>query len=547
MDQTKPCTVGSYLIHRLKELGVEHVFGVPGDYVLGFYELLTTTPGIEMVCTCNELGAGYAADAYARVRGLGAACVTYAVGGFSLVNAAAGALAERIPLVIISGGPSLSKRGPEDQLHHTLPDPEAVRRTFEPLCLASTILSDPDQARAEIDRALSLCLEEKGPVYLELPLDLVDPSCPKPEPWAERKGRRADSKVLAEAVEASLEIIGRARRPVVWAGHELGEEGALSALLELLKRTGWPVVSSRQAKGIFPESEDHYQGVYKGQWSQAEIRELVEESEAVLNLGVWPTSVNTGGYSTKLDPARTIQAYQGQVRIGDRAFGPLGLGEFIKALGLALGGWEPAQINAPAFPDQDRPEFQPRPRARLTAARFYERLAGFFRPEHLVLADTGGPMIAMSEVPLPEGTEYMIQGFYLSLGFTVPAGLGAGLAAPARRPVLLAGDGAFQMTGQEVSTMVRQGLSPVIFVLNNDGYQIERIILDGPFNDLQPWKYHLIPELVGGGWGTKVETEGELEEALKKAQAEPDSLALIEVSLERYDLPPAMAKLTGGD
>jgi len=546
MNQGQPCTVGSYLVQRLQELGVEHVFGVPGDYVLGFYDLLVRTGGIEPVGTCNELGAGYAADAYARLRGLGAACVTYAVGGLSLINAAAGALAERVPLVIISGRPSLSRQGPEYLPHHALPDPEAVRKAFEPVSLASIILSDPDRAGAEIDLVLKVCLAQRGPVYLELPLDLVDRACPGPGPWDAGAGPGAAPEVLAGAVEATLSLLKGARRPVVWAGHELRDLGALPALLELLRRAGWPVVSSRQAKGVFPETEPLYRGIYKGRFSRAGVRELVEGSGAVLSLGVWPTSVNTGGYSTRLDPERTVMAHQGRVTIGGRVFEPLGLREFVEALGRA---WEkePAAEAGPPPPDRARPAFVPLPEAKLTSARFYERLAGFLRPHHLVLADTGGPMIASNEVDLPRGTGFMIQGYYLSLGFTVPAALGAGLAAPGRRPVLLVGDGAFQMTGQEVSTMVRQGLSPVIFVLNNEGYQIERVFLDGPFNDLQPWKYHLIPELFGGGWGMRVETEGELEKALARAEAEPGSLALIEVCLEKFDLPPAMGRMAGKD
>jgi indolepyruvate decarboxylase len=187
--------------------------------------------------------------------------------------------------------------------------------------------------------------------------------------------------------------------------------------------------------------------------------------------------------------------------------------------------------------------FEVRPEARLTTARFWQRVNRFLEGRHVILGDVGSPMLSATELYLPDGALFLTQAFYLSLGYSVPAALGAKLAAPGHRPIVFVGDGAFQMTCQEVSTLIRHRLNPIIFLINNDGYQIERVFNDGPYNDLQMWKYHRLPEVFGGGWGCEVKTEGELEAALAKAKGQADSLALIEVRLDKLDFSAPLSRM----
>jgi indolepyruvate decarboxylase len=537
-------TVGAYLIERLERCGLKHIFGVPGDYVLGFFDRIEQS-SIQLVGTCNELNAGYAADGYSRAAGLGAACVTYGVGGLSIANAVGAAMAERIPVVVISGSPPVAKRTPEFKLHHTLDDPDAIRRAFLPITLEAVSLDDPQDAPGLIDAALQTCLNGRGPVYFELPADVEEQACGAPAAIEFSQEQPTDEIALNEAVARVVEMVSAVNGPIVWCGHEIRDFNAVDTLIRFVEHTGYPVLSTRQSKGIFPESHTQYAGLYQGRASRPEPKALFESAGTVLALGVWWTNINTGGYSVKFNPHNVVRAEQNIIKIGMQVFKPVGLGAFVEALQDALPAGDLIQPGFVSYDSKKTSRFIPKTDHKLTADRFFERMSHFLVPENFVLADVGGPMIGSSITHLPAGSGYIAQAFYLSIGYTLPAGLGVGLAAPDRRTVILIGDGAFQMTGQEISTMIRQRLNPIIFVINNDGYQIERAIHDGPYNDIQPWNFHQLPQVFGGGWGQRVETEGDLESALQKTVRKPDTLALIEVMLERWDFPKVMKAMFG--
>jgi indolepyruvate decarboxylase len=346
----------------------------------------------------------------------------------------------------------------------------------------------------------------------------------------------SDPTALAEAAAAASELLQRAARPVVWAGEEVRRAGAQAELVALLERTGYAVSSSIQGKGVAPERLAGYVGTYRGQAGPEDAREVVEGADVLLCLGVQMTDVNLGSVRPRLDPRRMVVAYGEEVRVKGSSFLRVGLKDFINALGAALpqGNVDIGRVQHPS--EALKREFNPQPEARLTTARFWGRINHFLEERQVILGDIGSPMLSAAELYLPDDAIFLTQAFYLSLGYTVPAALGAKLAAPDRRPLVFVGDGAFQMTCQEVSTLIRQGLNPVIFVINNDGYQIERVFNDGPYNDLQMWKYHRLPEVFGGGWGCEVKTEDELEAALARAKGEADSLALIEVRMDRHDV-----------
>jgi TPP-dependent 2-oxoacid decarboxylase len=537
MQQQSQTTVGQFLIQRLEQLGLKHIFGVPGDYVLGFYDLLMAS-NIELIGTCNELNAGYAADGYARIAGFGAVCVTYGVGGLSLVNAVAGAKAERIPLVVISGGPATSSRNPELMLHHTFGDKNLVRQVFEPITETSLVLMDAREATTQIDAALTACLEEQGPVYIEIPVDMVNQPCSISGRLSPKWNQPSDPGSLEQALQSVAKRMAESKHTVVWVGHEISRLGAEEALLEFLDHTGLPVANSRQAKGMLNESHPNYIGVYKGARSLPEPRQAFEDAELVLNLGVWPTSINTGGFTDRLSAENSIQVLDGRVQVDGQVFEPVSLPDFIKALTASLPKG-PLAKSAGRANSVDRLA-RTDPDAELSADRLFEIVSDFLTPQHILLADTGGPMISSEDMVLPDGCRTLRQAYYLSIGYTVPAAIGVGLAAPEKRPVVIVGDGSFQMTVQAISTLIRLKLNPIVIVWNNDGYQIERIMHDGAFNDLQGWRYSQAPHFFGGSGGVKVKTEGELQAALSQAQAQPQSLALIEAVTGRWDLTQSM-------
>ncbi len=536
-------TVGSYLVERVREVGVRHVFGVPGDYVLGFMDEIVASP-IELVGTCNELNAGYAADAYARVNGVGAVCVTYAVGGFSLLNAIAGAFAERVSVIAISGGPSRADRDEHRLLHHTLGDYGVQVDVYRHVTQEAVGLSSAEDAPKEIDHAITACIRHRRPVFIEIPADLVASPCRAPEPLDLDLTPRSDTDALAEAVGEAVEMLRAAKRPVVLAGVEVHRFGLQAELEDFLDHVEYPMATALMGKSVIRETHPQYVGVYSGGLSEEYVRRTVEDADCVLSLGAWMSDINLGIYTAQIDVGRLVNATAERVRIKRHYFDRVYLGDFIAGLRGAL---EPSQGTAegsirPAVRSLEE-SFEARPDDPMTILRFFARVNHFLDDESIVLADAGDSFLCASDLIMHEGVGFICQAFYCSIGFTIPGALGVGLADRSRRPIVFVGDGAFQMTVQELSTIIRHDLSPVIFLMNNRGYTVERVIHDGPYNDIQNWRYHALPEVFGGGWSCEVRTEGELETALERAGRERDSLAFIEVHVDPEDCSAALKRL----
>jgi TPP-dependent 2-oxoacid decarboxylase len=535
-------TVGEYLFQRLESLGVKHIFGVPGDYVLGLMDVLNKTP-IELVCNCNELNAGYAADAYARLRGIGAVCVTYGVGGFSLLNAVVGAYAERVPLVVISGAPNSSVRQSSLLLHHTTGDYNLQFSIMEKATVASVILSDASQAAYQIDRTLAACLHHKRPVYIEIPVDLVDRACITPENYPVVAAKLTNPDVLQEAVAEAVELLAKAKYPVILAGVEFHRFDLQDKLLKLLETTGYPIATTMLGKSCISEMHPQFIGNYIGALSREYIRERIENADCLLCLGAIMSDMNLGAYTAKLDDNKLINANSEKIKIKHHFYQPVYLGDFIDGLIQNLEHKAVETLNIKPSSYALAQVFTPEPEAQLTNRRFYERVNHFLEDESIVIADTGDAIVATMDLLMREKTNFIGQAFYLSIGYSIPACLGAAMAEPHRRPIVFVGDGAFQMTVQELSTIIRHKLNPIIFLINNDGYTIERVIRDGSYNDLQPWKYHQIPQVFGESWSCEVKTEGELEVALVKAKANTECVSFIEIHLDRFDCSQGLIRL----
>jgi len=538
-------TIGRYLIDRLEQTGLRHVFGLPGDYVLGFFDLLVASP-LHVVGTCTEAGAGFSADAYARINGLGAVCVTYCVGGFNVLNAVAGAYAEKSPLIVISGAPGLRERERSPLLHHRVRDFDTQRRIFEKVTVAASSLEDAQTAPTEIDRCIRECLRHKRPVFLELPRDMVDEPCAAPKPL-EPISRGCDREVLREAIEEAAAMLRKARRPVILAGVEVHRFSLQEKLVRLVERTGYPVAATLLGKSVISERHPQYLGVYEGAIGREDVRRAVEAADCVLILGAFMTDINLGVSTAHLDVNRTIDVNSERAAIKRHYYDGLGLGDFLDGLlradlGKATGRGGAAKANERKTAD-GADAFKPSPAKAITVRRFFERIDDYIEDDDIVIADIGDSLFGAADLTIHNRTEFLSPAYYTSMGFAVPAAIGAQVGRPGARPLVFVGDGAFQMTGQELSTVARLGLNPIVFVLNNKGYTTERFIHEGPYNDLHEWAYHLWPQIVRKGWGAEVRTEAELEDALVQARANALSFSILNVHLDKTDRSKALDRL----
>jgi indolepyruvate decarboxylase len=530
---TTPFTVSDYLVQRLQDIGIEHAFGVPGDYSLDFLDRLVNSP-IAWIGNCNELNAGYAADGYARQKGAGVAVVTYAVGGFSILNAVAGAYAEHVPMVVISGAPAMTRRESGALVHHLAGDHEMQLDIFRKLTVDSALLAGGHSAPDEIDRVLTNCLAWKRPVYLELPMDVARMPCRPPEPISFQIDKQSDPLALEECVAEVLERMNAAQHPAVLVGTEVARFGLAQSTLHLVEHVELPYAMTISAKGCLPELHPQCLGIYQGGLSREETRLQIEGSDCLLALGVWLTDWDTGLFTSNLDQPGLIRANLDQVRIGRHIYPGVYLQDLVRALAAKAKPRHyleshPANPRAPAGP------YVAKPHETLSAARFYQRVEQFLDDSMILVSDIGDILCAVADMHIEEAENFLTQAYYMSIGYATPAALGVALARPDKRPVVLAGDGAFQMTAQEVSTLLRHECRPIMLLLNNDGYLIERYLHeDQVYNDLQGWRYAELPHVFGDGAVTfRVSTEGELEHALATAQAARDSLVFIEACVGR--------------
>jgi indolepyruvate decarboxylase len=532
-------SIGNYLIQQLYRHGVRHVFGIPGDYVLGFYEQLSKSK-LRMINTCDEQGAGFAADAYARVRGLGAVCITYCVGGLKVANTTAEAFAEKSPVVVISGAPGMKEREKNPLLHHKVREFDTQKKVFEQLTIASTVLSDSQSAFQEIDRVLHAALRYKRPVYIELPRDLVFVPGIAHHKTPEIH-ERSDPKVLRAALVEAEAMINDARQPVILADVEVHRFGLQDQVLKLARKRGIPVAATVLGKSVIGEHHSFYLGIYEGAMGRDDVRQYVESSDCVILLGAFMTDINLGIYTARLDPGRSIYATSEKLSIRYHTYEDVRFKDFTRGL-LRLRLRRRSITNIPR-PTPIMPFVTKPGNAKLTVRRLFERLNSFISEDTIVVCDVGDALFGATDLFIRQRTEFISPAYYTSMGFAVPACIGAQMANPKARPLVLVGDGAFQMTGMELATIARYKLNPVVVVLNNEGYGTERHIQDGPYNDLWPWQYSRLTEILGAGRGFVVETEEQLDHALNEAKAWTRSFCLLDVHLAPLDRSAALDRL----
>ncbi|PQO46212.1 alpha-keto acid decarboxylase family protein [Blastopirellula marina] len=534
-------SIGQYLIRRLQEYGLEDIFGIPGDYILSFYGMLEQSP-INVVGCTREDCAGFAADSYARVKGLGAVCVTYCVGGLSICNSIAGAYAEKSPVVILTGSPGLRERVNNPLLHHMVRDFSTQKDVFEKLCIAGAELSDPISAFREIDRVLDAVVRFKRPGYIELPRDMVN-VIPHVSHVFPTEQSASDPQVLTEAVNEAAQLIEKAEKPVILAGVELHRFHLQDELLALAEHTQIPVAATMLGKSVFRETHPLYVGLYEGAMGREEVTRFVEESDLVLLLGTFMTDINLGVFTANLDPGKCIYATSEQLRLKYHHYHGVTLPDFMCEL-------TKRKVSCPqrTIPDGIRMNMAPvgevtdKP---ITTQRMMQMINPLLDDETIVIADIGDSLFAATELVTRGRSEFLSPAYYTSMGFAVPATLGAQTARRNARVLAMIGDGAFQMTGMELSTIIRHRYDPVIIVLDNHGYGTERWLHEGTwqYNEIHPWAYSKLPEFLRGGTGYEVSTEQEFHEALHKAWDDREGMSIIHVHLPENDASPTLRRL----
>ncbi|MFT3733275.1 MAG: thiamine pyrophosphate-binding protein [Hyphomicrobium sp.] len=537
-----PNTIADYLIERLKAAGLEHAFGVPGDYVLTFMDRLIAS-GIELVGTCNELNAGYAADAYARIRGIGCIVVTWGVGGFSAMNAVAGAYAEQVPLVVLVGGPRTNQRRSSMLLHHGVGEFSTMQHAYAHITVASVLLDDAEDAPQKIDRALARCLSEKRPIMIEIPIDIVDQTCEPPRRLPPTGVPRSDPDSLAEALDEVMALVATAKRPVILGGVELHRYGLMNEFTRLVEASRLPVATTLLGKTVISELHPQSIGVYEGGMSRKEVRDIVESSDVLLCLGAWISDINFGVFTGKLEGRQLILANSGRLKISQHVYEQVWIGDVVQGLADRMPRQGLAHPPYKSVSERETKAPTALPGAKLTVNWLMRRINDYIGDDTTVIAETGDSLFAAADLVMHHDVGFIGQAFYLSIGYALPAVLGASIADPGRRALALIGDGAFQMSAQELSSLCRRNIPAVVLIMNNNGYTTERVIHEGPYNDIQPWNYHKLPEVFGGGRGRRVATEDELDAALNDARSNNDGPAVIEVMLDEMDMSDALKRL----
>ncbi|KAH9841375.1 pyruvate decarboxylase [Rhodofomes roseus] len=556
--------VGEYLVERLVQLGVTKMFGVPGDFNLGFLDFVEDHPKIDWVGNCNELNAGYAADGYARVKegGLGVVTTTFGVGELSATNAIAGAFSEHVPVLHIVGAPSTSQQKNKPMLHHTLGDGryDAYYRAAQQFVISAASLESKDTAAAEIDRVITECIVRARPVYLMVPTDLAYEKIPSyrlktpinTEPPAN------DPDVEAFALDEIVKLIEQSKHETIILVDACAvRHGVKKEVAELVRRTGFPVYSAPMGKTSFDEQYERYGGIYVGSISHPEIKEKVESAKLILSIGALKSDFNTGNFTYHIPISRTIELHSDSLSVQFATFPGIGMKRLLPKLTARLQPFEPAAARIPV------PKFElPVPTEQneiISQAWLWPRVGQFFRPKDIIVAETGTSSFGVMEVPFPTGAVFVSQILWGSIGWTVGATLGAALAGVElgyKRTILFIGDGSIQLTVQELSVMIRSGLKPIIFLLNNNGYTIERYLhgMTRKYNDIADWKWTKLLDTLGGEEGKtcqsyRVGTKSELSKLLDDpAFAAADKIQLVELLMDPRDAPSALkrqAELSG--
>ncbi len=526
-----------YLFQRLEQCGATETFGIPGDFALPLYAQQAAY-GMKTIVCAHEPGCVYAADAYSRIKGFGAVVTTYGVGGLNMINPVAMAYAEHSPVLVISSAPAIAGRREHPVFHHLVKDYESQRRVFAEVTCATASLSEPRNAASEIDRVINACLTYKLPGYIEIPLDMTMLEIPVPDtPVRSSAEPAANIDAVEEAAGEIVSAFLHAESPVLYTGVGVRRYGLVEAVVKIAENWGVPVISSVMGKAAFPESHPNYGGVYMGRMGETQPREILEGADLVLAVGVIFSDINTGFWTANINREKLIEMRDLDVGISHHTYQRVPMSSLVPYLATM----QPHPKNRLQSTINERKTEIPviSESSQLTTMQMIRALQKLNQSRFSFLTDIGDAWFAGLEL---DADVFMAPGYYATMGFAVPGAIGAGLAAPHLRPLVLVGDGAFQMTGNELSTLVANRLNAIVIVLNN-GYFNMLSALDGhrDYYNVHNWDYVKYAEALGCS-GARAETGTELYQALERALAVSQPF-LIEAVLQKSDHAPIMQRI----
>ncbi|HFK1512170.1 alpha-keto acid decarboxylase family protein [Bacillus paranthracis] len=524
-------TVGQYLFDCLKLEGITEIFGIAGDYNFTLLDTLECYKGIRFIEGRNELNAGYSADGYARIKGMSALITTFGVGELSACNTIAGANSEHVPIIYIVGAPPENDQKEHKLMHHTLMDGnfDVFRNMYEQITAYSAVLT-PENAKIEIPAAIQIAKEKKKLVYLVVADDLVTKPIKNRVELTEERST-SNLKTLHAAVNHVHKLLDRAHRPVILVDIKTMRFGLQAAVQQLADTMNVPVATMMYGKGGFDENHPNYVGMYLGSFGDSEVQSKVENADCIIAIGMVLADTNTASFTAKLNQLITVNIQPDMVKIAEAEYPNVFATDMLLAL-QNVGYKGQGLVEKMSFPYD---QLNTNTDAPLIAANYYPRFQQMLKEEDIVVVETGTFYYGMAEVRLPSDVVYIGQGGWQSIGYATPSAFGAIMAVPERRVFLFTGDGALQLTAQEISTMLYYGCKPIIFVLNNDGYTIEKYLnvktKNQKYNKIPQWSYTKLAEVFGGDALTAtVRTYGELDQAIKQDEIEStEKLCIIEM------------------
>ncbi|HFV9730655.1 TPA: alpha-keto acid decarboxylase family protein [Salmonella enterica subsp. enterica serovar Yarrabah] len=538
-----PYTVADYLLDRLAGCGIGHLFGVPGDYNLQFLDHVIDHPTLRWVGCANELNAAYAADGYARMSGAGALLTTFGVGELSAINGIAGSYAEYVPVLHIVGAPCSAAQQRGELMHHTLGDGDFRHfyRMSQAISAASAIL-DEQNACFEIDRVLGEMLAARRPGYIMLPADVAKKTAIPPTEALTLPVHEAQSGVETAFRYHARQCLMNSRRIALLADFLAGRFGLRPLLQRWMAETPIAHATLLMGKGLFDEQHPNFVGTYSAGASSKEVRQAIEDADRVICVGTRFVDTLTAGFTQQLPAERTLEIQPYASRIGETWFN-LPMAQAVSTLRELC-------LECAFAPPTTRSAGQPVriDKGELTQESFWQTLQQCLKPGDIILVDQGTAAFGAAALSLPDGAEVVVQPLWGSIGYSLPAAFGAQTACPDRRVILIIGDGAAQLTIQEMGSMLRDGQAPVILLLNNDGYTVERAIHGAAqrYNDIASWNWTQIPPALNAAqqvecW--RVAQAIQLAEVLERL-ARPQRLSFIEVMLPKADLPELLRTVT---
>lgn len=536
--------VADYLVQELNKLGIKDFFGLPGDYNFNILYAIDNNPNTNWVGCTNELNAGYASDGYARVNGYGALVTTYGVGELSAVNAIAGSFAENIPVIHIVGVPATKFIRNNALIHHNFqhPDYYAFERIFSNVCETTAYLNE-ENAKEEIDRILSVFINTKRPVYVAIPIDICKLEI---ENKPKISMSQSDEESLNEAVKDAFKLIKSAKYPLILGDVLIKRFRAKEEFNKLLANSLYPVSNLLMGKGIIEAENPKYLGTFLSEYENINAYNALNESDCIISVGIVNSDLNTYRSGLPFKPADFIEIQGEYTIVKNKRYDNVlmkdvlnRLAEGIEARDIALPEKKPSFEKVT---DEDAKDVE------LSVKYVFPRLQEFFKPNDIIFVETGIIPHGFAPTRLQKNTDVNTQTLWGSIGWATASALGGQMAAKDRRTILITGEGSHQLTASEVSTMMRNGLKPIIIVINNSGYTIERVLSDDPmdfFNDIAKWDYSKLPEVFEGeAWVAQAKTNLEFDKALKQAEIEQkNKLCYIELFTGKLDVPVLTEKI----